>query len=87
MAVRMTSTPEHVAVTCVQLPGQETELAHAEMNQTQGGQFCPGPGPFTLVYVAAFTLVYVAVRVVNFVAETVFATDCISEWPDPESGT
>ena len=79
MAVRMTSTPEHAAVTCVQLPGQETELAHAEMNQTQGGQFCPGPGPFTLVYVA--------VKVVNFVAETVFAGDCISEWPDPESGT
>ena len=77
MAVRMTSTPEHAAVTCVQLPGQETELAHAEMNQTQGGRLFAG----------RFVHVYVADKVVNFVVETVFAGDCISEWPDPESGT
>ena len=83
MAIRMTSTPERVAVTCVQLPGQETELAHAEMNQTQGGQFCPGPGPGP----GPFTLVYVAAKVFYFVVETVFAGDCLSEWPDPESGT
>lgn len=67
MAIRMTSTPEHAAVTCVQLPGQETELAHAEMNQTQGGWVC---NPL---------LMYVVVKVAKFVAETVFAEDCISE--------
>ncbi len=41
MTERMTSMPEQISVTCVQLPGQEIELAHGEMNQTLGGFISP----------------------------------------------
>lgn len=72
MAVRMTSTPEHATVTCVQLPGRETELVDGEMNQTLGGRLIP-LGRYYMLPAGRF--------VVEFIA------DCISEWADPESGT
>ncbi len=36
--------PEYSPVTCVKLPGQETELARGEMVNTSGGCFLPGDG-------------------------------------------
>ena len=37
MTDRITSMPEQTSVTCVQLPGQEIELARGEMVNTPGG--------------------------------------------------
>ena len=45
MTDRITSTPEQASVTCVQLPGQETELARGEMANTSGGCILPGGEP------------------------------------------
>lgn len=70
MAVRVTSTPEHAAVTCVQLSGRETELVDGEMNRTLGGILPLGGHYMRAYYMRA---------VAKFVVETVFATDCISE--------
>lgn len=54
MAVRMTSTPEHATVTCVQLPGRETELVDGEMNQTLGGLKLLVPtGGYSAIFVVA----------------------------------
>ena len=44
MTERITSMPAQGSVACVQLPGQEIELAHGEMNQTLGGCLPPSPG-------------------------------------------
>lgn len=45
MTERITSIPAHVSVTCVQLPGQEIELARGEMANTSGGCILPGEDP------------------------------------------
>ena len=45
MTDRIMSTPEQTSVTCVQLPGQETELAQGEMANTSGGCILPGGEP------------------------------------------
>jgi putative hemolysin len=42
MTERITSMPEQASVACVQLPGQEIELAHDEMANTSGGCILPG---------------------------------------------
>ena len=42
MTERITSMPARVSVTCVQLPGQEIELARGEMANTSGGCILPG---------------------------------------------
>ena len=42
MTERITSMPEQVSVTCVQLPGQEIELVRGEMANTLGGCILPG---------------------------------------------
>ena len=46
MTERITSMPAQVSVTCVQLPGQESELAHGEMANTSGGCILPGEDLF-----------------------------------------
>lgn len=46
MTERITSMPAQVSVTCVQLPGQEIELAHGEMANTSGGCILPGEDLF-----------------------------------------
>ena len=46
MAERITSMPARVSVTCVQLPGQEIELARGEMANTAGGCILPGEDLF-----------------------------------------
>ena len=45
MTDRITSMPEQTSVTCVQLPGQEIELARGEMANTPGGCILPGGEP------------------------------------------
>ena len=45
MTERITSMPAHVSVTCVQLPGQEIELARDQMANTSGGCILPGDNP------------------------------------------
>ena len=45
MTERITSMPAHVSVTCVQLPGQEIELARGEMANISGGCILPGGDP------------------------------------------
>ena len=45
MTDRITSMPEQTSVTCVQLPGQETDLARGEMVNTSGGCILPGGEP------------------------------------------
>ena len=45
MTERITSMPAQVSVTCVQLPGQEIELARSEMANTAGGCILPGEDP------------------------------------------
>ena len=42
MAERIISMPAQVSVTCVQLLGQEIELARGEMANTSGGCILPG---------------------------------------------
>ena len=42
MTKRITSMPAQTSVTCVQLPGQETELVRGEMANTSGGCILPG---------------------------------------------
>ena len=49
MTERITSTPEQISVTCVQLPGQETGLARGEMANTSGGCILPGGEPVDLI--------------------------------------
>lgn len=46
MTERITSMPAQVSVTCVQLLGQESELAHGEMANTSGGCILPGEDLF-----------------------------------------
>ena len=46
MTERITSMPAQISVTCVQLPGQESELAHGEMANTSGGCILPGEDLF-----------------------------------------
>ena len=45
MTDRITSMPEQASVTCVQLPGQEAELARGEMANTSGGCILPEGEP------------------------------------------
>lgn len=45
MTERITSMPEQTSVACVQLLGQETELARSEMANTSGGCILPGEDP------------------------------------------
>lgn len=45
MTDRITSMLEQTSVTCVQLPGQETDLARGEMANTSGGCILPGGEP------------------------------------------
>ncbi len=45
MTRRIISMPAQVSVTCVQLPGQEIELARSEMANTSGGCILPGEDP------------------------------------------
>ena len=45
MTERITSMPARVSVTCVQLLGQEIELARGEMANTSGGCILPGEDP------------------------------------------
>ena len=46
MTERITSMPAQVSVTCVQLSGQEIELARGEMANTSGGCILPGEDLF-----------------------------------------
>ncbi len=46
MTERIISRPAQVSVTCVQLPGQEIELARGEMANTSGGCILPGEDLF-----------------------------------------
>ena len=45
MTERITSMPEQISVACVQLLGQETELARGEMANTSGGCILPEGDP------------------------------------------
>ena len=45
MTERITSMPAQDSVACVQLPGQEIELARGEMANTSGGCILPGEDP------------------------------------------
>ena len=49
MTDRITSMPEQTSVTCVQLPGQEIELARGEMVNTPGGCILSGEDPLELL--------------------------------------
>ena len=49
MTERITSMPVQASVTCVQLPGQETEPARDEMANTSGGCILPGGEPIDLI--------------------------------------
>ena len=42
MTERITSMPAQTSVICIQLPGQEVELARGEMANTSGGCILPG---------------------------------------------
>ena len=46
MTERITSMPARASVTCVQLPGQEIELACGAMANTSGGCILPGEDLF-----------------------------------------
>lgn len=46
MTERIISMPARVSVTCVQLPGQELELAPGEMANASGGCILPGEDMF-----------------------------------------
>lgn len=46
MSERIISRPAQFSVICVQLPGQEIELAHGEMADTDGGCILPGEDLF-----------------------------------------
>ncbi len=74
MTERITSMPAHVSVTCVQLPGQEIELARGEMNQTLGGCCLPpSPGVFIIIKVA---------EIIADAIENYDGPESISEWWD-----
>ncbi len=72
MTKRITSMPAQVSVTCVQLPGQEIELAHGEMANAAGGCILPGEDPLELFE-----------DIIDYIEDAVdYVEDTVSEWWD-----
>ena len=70
MTERITSMPAQFSVTCVQLPGQESELAHGEMANTAGGCILPGEDPIEHLE-----------DIIDYVEDAVdYIGDAVSEW-------